>query len=240
MKLVVGLGNPGNRYVGTRHNVGFEVLAKLAHQYEMGASRQRFQAEVGEIRVGTEKVILLSPLTYMNRSGSSVQPACDFYQLDGEDVLVVTDDLNLEVAQLRLRKKGSAGGQKGLADIIRRLGTDEVPRLRIGIGPVPPRWDAADFVLGKFTPEQRELIDQAVSKAAKAVVDWVQHDLQYCMNLYNTRPAKPKQDKPKQDKPKQDKQGTSKQIKDDEPGGSQDATGETKPSDQRPSDAVDP
>lgn len=190
MKLVVGLGNPGKKYQGTRHNVGFEVLARLAADYGAGATRQRFQAEVAEIRVQQEKVVLLSPLTFMNVSGASVQPARDFYQLEDDELLVVSDDLNLPAAQLRFRAKGTAGGQKGLADVIRRLGTQQVPRLRIGIGPVPSRWDAADFVLGKFTKDERELIDAAVVNSATAVVDWVQHGIQFCMNRYNGAPPK--------------------------------------------------
>lgn len=186
MKLVVGLGNPGKKYAGTRHNVGFDVLACLAQMHNAGTPRQRFQAEMAEIRINDEKVALLSPLTYMNLSGSSVQPARDFYNLEHEDILVVTDDLNLSVGQLRFRAKGSAGGQKGLADILRRLGTQEVPRLRVGIGPVPERWDAADFVLGKFNKEDQAEIDLIVNKAAKAVTEWVEYDLQHCMNRYNS------------------------------------------------------
>ncbi|MCA9174229.1 MAG: aminoacyl-tRNA hydrolase [Planctomycetales bacterium] len=200
MKLVVGLGNPGQRYAGTRHNVGFEVVAELARQYGAASPRQRFQGELVEIQLGIEKVWLLCPLTYMNVSGSSVQPARDFFQLDESEILVVSDDISLPVGQLRCRAKGSAGGQKGLADVIRRLGTDAVPRLRIGVGPVPDRWDVADFVLGKFTAEQRVEVDAAVKRAAQAVADWVKHDLAYVMNRYNTKadvdasskPAKPK------------------------------------------------
>lgn len=186
MKMVVGLGNPGKRYIATRHNVGFDVLASVAQMHGAGAPRQRFQAEMAEIRIHNEKVVLLSPLTYMNLSGSSVQPARDFFDLQHEDILVVTDDLNLSVGQMRFRAKGSAGGQKGLADILRRLGDQQVPRLRIGIGPVPPQWDAADFVLGKFTKNEKAEVDQITQRAAQAVTDWVEHDLQYCMNQYNS------------------------------------------------------
>ena len=204
MKMVVGLGNPGRRYVGTRHNVGFQVLAKLAADYGAATPRQRFQAEVAEVRIGQEKVILLSPLTFMNVSGSSVQPACDFYQLETSDLLVVSDDLNLPLAQLRFRGKGSAGGQKGLADVLRRLGTQDVPRLRIGIGPVPPRWDAADFVLGKFTREELPEIDAAIGRAAQAVVDWIENDIQFCMNQYNATAKKNQNDEQNQDGPNKD------------------------------------
>lgn len=214
MKMVVGLGNPGRKYQGTRHNVGFEVLARLADEHHAGATRQRFQAEVAEVRIGGEKVVLLSPLTYMNVSGASVQPARDFYQLEKQDLLVVSDDLNLPVAQLRFRAKGTAGGQKGLADVIRRLGTQEVPRLRIGIGPVPPRWDAADFVLGKFTREEREQIDEAVRQAAQAVVHWVEQGIQSCMNRYNgaakSEPEQAQDNQDNQDNRKANSDATAK------------------------------
>ena len=140
MKLIVGLGNPGRKYAGTRHNVGFEVLAELGRRAAAGRPRTKFQAELLEAMVGGEKVLLLSPLTYMNRSGSSVQPARDFYQLDNEDLLIICDDINLPLAKLRFRAKGSSGGQKGLEDILRRLGTDQVPRLRLGVGQPPAQW----------------------------------------------------------------------------------------------------
>lgn len=185
MKLVVGLGNPGRKYEATRHNVGFEVLGRLAQQFGQGRPRARFEGEVVEAQVGQESLLLLTPLTYMNRSGQSVRPAADFYKLQPDDVLVVCDDFSLPVGRLRFRPQGSAGGQKGLNDVIRALGTQEVPRLRIGIGPVPDRWDPADFVLGKFGSDEREVMDQIVARAADGVADWVRHDVQFCMNEYN-------------------------------------------------------
>lgn len=186
MKMVVGLGNPGRRYAETRHNVGFEVVAKVARLHGAGAARQRFQGELAEVRIGEQAVQLLCPLTYMNASGGSVQPARDFFRIADEDLLVVCDDFNLPLARLRLRPRGSAGGQKGLEDVLRRLGTDDIPRLRIGIGPVPQQWDVTNFVLGKFTSQQRQEIDPALDQAAQAVANWVRHDIQYCMNQYNS------------------------------------------------------
>ncbi len=185
MKLVVGLGNPGPKYAGTRHNVGFDVIAQLAKKHGDGRTRSKFTAELMEARIGGEKIVLMSPLTYMNESGRSVQPARDFYKLALEDVLVVCDDLSLPVAKLRFRPGGSAGGQKGLADILRRLGSQEVPRLRIGIGQTPPGWDAAAYVLGKFAAEERAEVELAIQRAATAVADWVDHDTAFCMNRYN-------------------------------------------------------
>jgi PTH1 family peptidyl-tRNA hydrolase len=136
--------------------------------------------------VGLEKVLLLCPLTYMNRSGTSVQQARDFYKLDEQDLIVVCDDYHLPVAKLRFRSKGSSGGQKGLADIIRKLGTEEFPRLRIGVGEPPPRWNTADFVLSRFSDkEERKQIDDAVRRASQALVEWVERGIEHCMNQYN-------------------------------------------------------
>jgi PTH1 family peptidyl-tRNA hydrolase len=185
MKLVVGLGNPGRRYAGTRHNLGFTVLAELAKRFGAGSPRGKFQGEVVEVAVEGEKVLLLSPLTYMNNSGASVVAARDFYGLPNDAVLVICDDLNLPLAKLRIRSGGSSGGQKGLADIVRKLQTEEFPRLRIGLGAPPPNWDAADFVLGRFSQVELFEIEQAVLKAADAVAVWVREGLQTCMNRYN-------------------------------------------------------
>lgn len=188
MKLIVGLGNPGRRYAETRHNVGFEVVAELARRFGDGGPKLRFQGETVEARIDAERVVLLTPHTMMNRSGASVRPARDFYQLEPADVLVVCDDFQLPLARLRVRARGSSGGQKGLDDVIRCLGTEEVPRLRIGIGPVPGHWDVADFVLSKFRPDERDDIALALVRAADAAADWVRQGLDFCMNRYNASP----------------------------------------------------
>lgn len=185
MKLIVGLGNPGRKYVGTRHNVGFDVLAELAQRHGISKPKQRFEGETVEATIESEKVLLLCPHTYMNSSGSSVQPARDFYKLENSDVLIVCDDFNLPLARLRFRPKGSSGGQKGLGDIIRRFGDDEVARLRIGIGSSPSGWDVSDFVLSKFATEEKTEIEHAVLRAADAVSAWVREGTEYCMNHYN-------------------------------------------------------
>lgn len=185
MKLIVGLGNPGRKYDGTRHNIGWEVIAGLARQGGGGVPRERFQGQVLDVDLGGQRVLLLCPLTYMNCSGSSVQPARDFHKIDNGDLMVVCDDFNLPLAKLRFRQRGSAGGQKGLQDIIRRLGTDEFSRLRLGIGSPPPNWDAADFVLSKFTVAERKTMDEAVATAVQALRDWVSHGIEFCMNQYN-------------------------------------------------------
>jgi PTH1 family peptidyl-tRNA hydrolase len=186
----VGLGNPGRKYVGTRHNVGWQVLAELARRHAASRPREKFHGEVAEAQIagarfGDATVHLLCPMTYMNESGKSVAAAVEFYKLELADLLVICDDLSLPVAKLRFRSKGTAGGQKGLQDILRRLGTDEAPRLRIGIGPPPPGWDAADYVLGKFTADEVPQIEDAVTEAATAVEVWVKDGAAECMNQFN-------------------------------------------------------
>ena len=185
MKLVVGLGNPERKYHGTRHNVGFLVLAELARRFGSGRPKAKFHGEVVEAELGGEKALLLSPLTYMNRSGTSVQEAWSFYKLTGEQLLVVCDDLNLPLAKLRFRAQGSSGGQKGLADIIRRLGSEEFSRLRIGIGSPMEDWDSADYVLSKFNKKETIEIEEAVCRAADAVDVWAREGIENCMNRYN-------------------------------------------------------
>ncbi len=185
MKLVVGLGNPGRRYAGTRHNLGYAVLAEVAKRHATGRPQMKFEGEVVDADLGGQRALLLSPTTYMNLSGTSVLAAVDFYKLPLDDLLVICDDLNLPTGKLRFRAKGSSGGQKGLENIIRRLGSDEFARLRIGIEAAPVGWDAADYVLGKFTKDELPQIEQAIQRAADAVVDWARDGIQYCMNRYN-------------------------------------------------------
>jgi peptidyl-tRNA hydrolase, PTH1 family len=185
MKLVVGLGNPGRKYQGTRHNVGFAVLDELARLHATSFAKTNFQGEVVEANLGGEKGLLLWPHTFMNLSGSSVLAARDFYKVNQEELLVVCDDFHLPLAKLRLRPQGSAGGQKGLADIIRRLGSEQFPRLRIGVGELPNGWDAADFVLSKFKKEETDEIAVAVGRAADAVVKWAREGVAATMNQIN-------------------------------------------------------
>jgi PTH1 family peptidyl-tRNA hydrolase len=185
MKLIVGLGNPGRKYAPTRHNIGFEVVALLANRLGANKSKAKFDGELTEVLIDSQRVLLLWPLTYMNSSGSSVQPTRDFYKVANDELLVVCDDVSLPTGKLRLRAKGSAGGQNGLKDIIRRLGTEEFARLRIGIGPLPPQWDMADYVLSKFGKDEEPVILDAVQEAAAAAIDWVRHGIAAAMNKYN-------------------------------------------------------
>jgi peptidyl-tRNA hydrolase, PTH1 family len=185
MKLIVGLGNPGKQYNGTRHNVGFATLAKLIKTRTSGPAKGKFQGELYEANIASQRVLLLLPLTYMNGSGASVLAARDFYKIEHSDILVICDDLALPLGKLRFRAKGSAGGQKGLDDVIRRLGTDEVPRLRIGIGAPPPGRDVPGYVLSRFPPDEQAAAEESIQRAATSAEAWVEKGLSFCMNQYN-------------------------------------------------------
>ncbi|MFN0052250.1 MAG: aminoacyl-tRNA hydrolase [Planctomycetales bacterium] len=189
MKILVGLGNPGSKYQGTRHNVGFELVAELALRHGGARPKSKFDGEISEVLIGTERLLLLAPQTYMNNSGRSVRQAVDFFQLVPADVLVVCDDLNLPLGKLRIRKSGSAGGQKGLANILQHLGTEAVPRLRIGIDPPPGGRDAADYVLDRFSKAEAALMVTAVGQAADAVACWLREGIDQAMNRFNAPPA---------------------------------------------------
>ncbi len=188
MKLVVGLGNPGRRYENTRHNVGFEVLADLASRHGQPKPKIKFESEVVEITVAGEKTLLIAPQTFMNLSGRSVQQFVRFYQHPPEELIVICDDMNLKLGQLRLRGSGSAGGQKGLNDIIQRLGTNQIPRLRIGLGRPPEFMDATDFVLGRIGKSERFSLDETIRSAADAVETWIADGLASAMNRFNAPP----------------------------------------------------
>ncbi|QDU29906.1 Peptidyl-tRNA hydrolase [Anatilimnocola aggregata] len=185
MKLIVGLGNPGKQYTGTRHNVGFATLAKLIATRSSGPAKAKFQGELYEATIAGQRSLLLLPLTYMNGSGASVLAARDFYKIEHPDILVICDDFALPLGKLRFRGKGSSGGQKGLDDVIRRLGSDEIPRLRIGIGAPAPGRDVPGYVLGRFAPDEQSAADESIVRAAESAEAWVEKGLSYCMNQYN-------------------------------------------------------
>jgi PTH1 family peptidyl-tRNA hydrolase len=200
MKMVVGLGNPGRKYISTRHNVGFEVIAELARRFDAGRPRAKFDGEFAETVLQNKKILLVCPLTFMNLSGQCVQAAMDFYKIQLDDLLVVCDDINLDLARIRIKAAGSAGGQKGLDDIIRRLGTQAIGRLRLGVGRVPPNWDASDYVLGKFSSEEKVEIEKAIRQSADAVEHWVGFGIQSAMNRFNADPNKPEKTVPNESK----------------------------------------
>jgi peptidyl-tRNA hydrolase, PTH1 family len=185
VKLVVGLGNPGRKYEGTRHNIGFAVLDELVRRNQAPRPKTNFQGEIAEAEINRQRTLLLWPHTFMNLSGASVLAARDFYKLDNADILVVCDDFNLPLAKLRIRPEGSAGGQNGLTNVIERLGSQAVPRLRFGVGPVPPNWDGADFVLSRFKSDELASVETAIVRAAEAVEEWIATSIENCMNKFN-------------------------------------------------------
>lgn len=184
MKVVVGLGNLGKNYVGTRHNVGFEVVDYLAKGAGYAPFRERFEAWISEGKEGDETVLLAKPLTFMNLSGKTVRAIIDFYKLSVEAVLVVCDDFNLPLGKLRVRAKGSHGGQNGLRNIQEQLGTDAFARLRIGVGQPGPG-DAVDHVLSRFKSGERAAVDEAIANAAQAAILWTKAGIEACMNKFN-------------------------------------------------------
>lgn len=186
MYIIAGLGNPGGDYKNTRHNVGFEVIDKLAYDYNINMNKSKFKAVVGEGVINGQKVVLMKPLTFMNLSGESVRDAFNFYKIDIENLIVVCDDINLDVGSIRIRRKGSDGGQKGMYNIIYQLGDDEFPRVRVGVGSKPVGWDLKDFVLSKFTKEEIDIID-GITDAGKAVCMIVGGKIAEAMNEYNRK-----------------------------------------------------
>jgi PTH1 family peptidyl-tRNA hydrolase len=184
IKMVVGLGNPGKEYVDTRHNIGFRVIDSLAKALKIDVRKKRFNACLGSGEFADKKVILLKPMRFMNCSGQVVATATGFYKLALGNLLVVTDDMALPPGRIRVRMKGSAGGHNGLADVIEKLGTENISRLRIGIGQSDEK-GAYDYVLGKPTEADRSLLDKAIDKARDAVLCWVEYGIRATMNKFN-------------------------------------------------------
>lgn len=185
MKIVVGLGNPGKKYEGTRHNVGFDVLLALFQRFAADRWRSSFEAEVTEVQVSGERVLLVAPQTYMNLSGRSVRSVVSFYKTPLSELLLVHDDINLETGRLRIRSSGSSGGQKGLQNAIDQLGTADFSRLRVGVGRPSEGGNVVDHVLQKFTKAERIIMESCVDRAASAVEAWVREGVDKAMNLFN-------------------------------------------------------
>lgn len=188
MYLIAGLGNPTKQYEHTRHNIGFDTITYLADHYHISMNTKKFQGICGSGYIEGQKVLLLMPQTYMNLSGQSVSEAAAFYKLDpATEVIVIYDDIALEPGNIRVRKKGSAGGHNGIKNIIAHLGTQEFQRIRIGVGEKPKEYDLADYVLGRFSAEDRKLVEEAFANAADAVRLMVQGKTDEAMNLYNRK-----------------------------------------------------
>ena len=185
MYIIAGLGNPDGRYENTRHNVGFEVIDILADRMGICADEKKHRALCGRGALEGQKVILLKPQTYMNLSGESVRAAADFYKAEPENIIVVYDDISLEPGQLRIRGKGSAGGHNGIKNIIAHLGTQEFPRVKVGIGEKPKGMDLADYVLSHFSQGERETMREAYKEAAEAVAVMVGQGIDEAMNRFH-------------------------------------------------------
>lgn len=185
VKIVVGLGNPGGEYEDSRHNAGFKVVDILSARYGLRLGEYKFSSLIGHGKIAGKDVVLAKPLTYMNRSGLAVRAMVDWYGLDLGNMLVIVDDVALEQGRLRIRSKGSDGGHNGLKSIINSLQTEEIPRLRIGIGMPDPAVDMSTHVLDEFDKEEISIISEAFLRAADAVSVWIEHDIDQAMNEFN-------------------------------------------------------
>ena len=189
MYIIAGLGNPTREYEKTRHNVGFEVIDVLADMLGTTVEEKKFKGLYGRGIIGGEKVLLLKPQTFMNLSGESIRAASDFYKVDPEHIIIIYDDISLDVGQLRIRKKGSAGGHNGIKNIIAHLGTQEFPRIKVGVGDKPKKMDLADYVLSRFSKEDRAAMEDAFKEAAKAVEVMITEGMDIAMNQFNGHKA---------------------------------------------------
>ena len=193
MYIIAGLGNPGQPYEGTRHNAGFDVIDVLAEAYNISVDYRKNRALIGKGIIEGQKVILAKPQTYMNLSGESIRGLVDYYKVDEESELtVIYDDVSLDPGQIRIRKKGSAGGHNGIKSIIAHLGTEVFPRVKVGVGQKPRQYDLADYVLGHFSREEREQMAEGYRYAAEAVKYMVTDRVDEAMNEYN-RKVRPKE-----------------------------------------------
>lgn len=192
MYIIAGLGNPTEQYAGTRHNVGFDVIDTLADKYNISVEGRKNRAFIGKGIIEGQKVILVKPQTFMNLSGESIRGLVDYYKIDPEtELLVIYDDISLDVGQLRIRKKGSAGGHNGIKNIISHLGTDVFPRIKVGVGEKPKGYDLADYVLGHFSKEDRSIMEEGYENAVEAIKLFLTGEIDAAMNEYN-RKAKTK------------------------------------------------
>ncbi len=188
MYIIAGLGNPTAQYQGTRHNVGFDVIDKLADRYNISVEGRKSRAFIGKGIIEGQKVLLVKPQTFMNLSGESIRGLVDYYKIDPEtELLVIYDDISLDVGQLRIRKKGSAGGHNGIKNIIAQLDTQVFARIKVGVGEKPKGYDLADYVLGHFSKAEREMMEEGYDNAIEAIKLFLQDDIDQAMNLYNRK-----------------------------------------------------
>lgn len=191
MYIIVGLGNPGKEYVNTRHNIGFDVIDALAKEGSINVIEKKHKAIIGKGVIDGVKVVLVKPMTYMNLSGESVREVIDFYKVDEEEeLIVISDDISLDVGNVRVRKKGSAGGHNGLKNIILHLGHDKFHRIKMGVGEKPKGYDLADYVLGHFTQDERKVLDESCKSACEAIKMMLHGDADGAMNKFNSKSSK--------------------------------------------------
>lgn len=187
MILIIGLGNYGDRYAHTRHNAGFDTIDILAQRFNIRVDRARCQGLIGEGMIGNERVALVKPQTYMNLSGDCVQAAMHWYKVTPENTLVISDDIDLAVGQIRVRPFGGAGTHNGWRDILQKTGSDRFPRIRVGVGARPAQWDLADWVLSRYQGEEQKIMDESFLRAAEAAEHFVRHGINDAMNIYNRK-----------------------------------------------------
>lgn len=185
MFFIVGLGNPGTRFNATRHNIGFEVIERLAYDHHIKVDKKKHHAFIGKGVIKGEKVVLMMPQTYMNDSGRAVADALNFYKESADSVIVVYDDTSLDIGRLRIREKGSAGGHNGIKSIINHLGTQTFDRVKVGVGEKPPGWDLADYVLSRFEGSEMTTMQASVKMSADAVVTMIDEGVATAMNQFN-------------------------------------------------------
>lgn len=185
MYVIVGLGNPGKDYTNTRHNIGFDTVDLLADRNNIKINKIKFKSVYGEGNISGEKVILVKPQTYMNNSGETVRDIVNFFKIDMSKLIVLVDDIDIEFAQVRIKKMGSAGSHNGLKSIIRLVGDDKFPRIRIGIGKKHPNQDLASFVLSRFSKDERLIIEESIDKATRAVESILKDGIEIAMNKFN-------------------------------------------------------
>lgn len=197
MKIIAGLGNPTNEYVGTRHNIGFDGITAIADKYRISVTEKDHKALCGKGVISGQKVLLMKPQTYMNLSGEAIADAARFYKVEPEDIIVIYDDINLEPGSIRVRENGSAGGHNGMKNIIQHLGSEKFPRVRIGVGEKPKEWDLKDYVLGHFSAEDEPKMRAALSDAVTAVELILSDEIGKAMNTFNKKKKKPEPEEEK-------------------------------------------
>lgn len=187
MYIIVGLGNPGRKYIGTRHNIGFDAITRISDDYNISLNIKKHKAVCGTGFIAGEKVVLAQPQTYMNLSGESVRAMVDYYKVSPDQLIIVYDDVNFDVGQLRIRRDGSAGGHNGIKNIISHLGTKEFPRVKIGVGKKPREWDLVDYVMSKFSDKDNDILRDSLKDVSDAVKTVISEGIGDAMNIYNRK-----------------------------------------------------